>query len=141
LSALAKQLRDYEVPISSGINTQNSSAIKVHASTSKTFTPELSNRLESLICLAPVMLFMKGSPDQPRCGFSRQTVEVLSENDIQFASFDILSDEEVRAGLKVYSDWPTYPQVYVHGTLVGGLDILKEMLATGSASLKEQLGE
>ncbi len=87
------------------------------------------------------MLFMKGSPDQPRCGFSRQTVEVLSENDIQFASFDILSDEEVRAGLKVYSDWPTYPQVYVHGTLVGGLDILKEMLATGSASLKEQLGE
>lgn len=87
------------------------------------------------------MLFMKGSPDQPRCGFSRQTVEVLSENDIQFASFDILSDEEVRAGLKVFSDWPTYPQVYVHGTLVGGLDILKEMLATGSASLKEQLGE
>lgn len=143
LSALVKQLRVYSAPTpSASTNTVESlTAIKLSSSSSNPLSSELTNRLEKLIRLAPVMLFMKGTPDQPRCGFSRQTVEILSGNNIQFASFDILSDEEVRAGLKVFSDWPTYPQVYVNGSLVGGLDILKEMLAAGSASLKEQLGK
>ena len=87
---------------------------------------------------APVMLFMKGSPAAPRCGFSRQITEILSSNNIPFASFDILSDESVRAGLKTLSDWPTFPQLYVHGEFVGGLDIIKEIATSGD--LASELG-
>uniref|UniRef100_W5KGV5 Glutaredoxin 3 n=1 Tax=Astyanax mexicanus TaxID=7994 RepID=W5KGV5_ASTMX len=86
---------------------------------------ELNKRLKKLINAAPCMLFMKGSPQEPRCGFSRQIVQILKDRSIQYSSFDILSDEEVRQGLKTYSNWPTYPQVYVNGELVGGLDIVK----------------
>jgi Grx4 family monothiol glutaredoxin len=74
---------------------------------------------------------MPGSPDQPRCGFSRQLIEILTELQVTFDSFDILEDEEVRQGLKAHSNWPTFPQVYIHGELVGGLDIVKEMVASG----------
>jgi len=81
------------------------------------------------------MLFMKGTPEKPRCGFSRQAVEILRNEEIHFGSFDILSDDDVRQGLKTYSDWPTYPQIYVRGELMGGLDILKETSSEGS--LKE----
>ena len=98
----------------------------------------LDSRLEKLINMAPVVLFMKGAPEAPRCGFSRQICDVLKESSIPFASFDILSDNDVREGLKKHSDWPTYPQLYVNGTLVGGLDVVKEMMAEGD--LKEQLG-
>lgn len=100
--------------------------------------PDINVRLKNLIATAPVMLFMKGSPTEPRCGFSRKIVEVLNTNDIQFSSFDILQDQEVREGLKVYSDWPTYPQLYVRSELIGGLDIVKEMAEGGD--LKGQLG-
>lgn len=99
----------------------------------------LDERLAALTHSAKVMLFMKGTPDQPRCGFSRQIVEIFKEDDIIYGHFDILQDEEVRSGLKTYSDWPTYPQVYVNGTLIGGLDILKEMKEDGEESLKQQL--
>lgn len=92
---------------------------------------DLSQRLKKLINAAPCMLFMKGAPQEPRCGFSRQIVALLKEHDIQFSSFDILSDEEVRQGLKTYSNWPTYPQLYVNGELVGGLDIVKELAQSG----------
>ena len=85
------------------------------------------------------MLFMKGNPQTPRCGFSRQAVEILSSNKLPFGTFDILGDEEVRQGLKAYSDWPTYPQLYVNGELIGGLDILKE-LAEEDGGLQAQLG-
>jgi glutaredoxin-related protein len=68
-------------------------------------------------------------------------IEILNSNQISYGSFDILTDEEIRTSLKLYSDWPTYPQLYVHGDLVGGLDIIKEMITTTStATLKEQLG-
>lgn len=91
----------------------------------------LTERLEQLIKKAPVMVFMKGSPDAPRCGFSRTLMEILKNNKVSFDSFDILTDEEVRQGLKEYSNWPTYPQVYAKGTLVGGLDIIKELQESG----------
>lgn len=94
-------------------------------------TTELNQRLKKLINAAPCMLFMKGSPQEPRCGFSRQIVALLKEHSIQFSSFDILSDEEVRQGLKTYSNWPTYPQLYANGELVGGLDIVKELAESG----------
>ncbi|KAK6009549.1 glutaredoxin, partial [Ostertagia ostertagi] len=74
------------------------------------------------------MLFMKGSPDNPKCGFSKQTVALLNEIGATFGSFDILSDEEVRQGLKTYSNWPTYPQLYLDGELIGGLDVIREEL-------------
>uniref|UniRef100_A0A8D0I6W2 Glutaredoxin 3 n=1 Tax=Sus scrofa TaxID=9823 RepID=A0A8D0I6W2_PIG len=91
---------------------------------------DLSLRLKKLTHAAPCMLFMKGTPQEPRCGFSKQMVEILNKHNIQFSSFDIFSDEEVRQGLKTYSNWPTYPQLYVSGELIGGLDIIKELEAS-----------
>ncbi|XP_071605810.1 glutaredoxin-3 [Heliangelus exortis] len=92
---------------------------------------DLNVRLRKLITAAPCMLFMKGSPKEPRCGFSKQMVEILNKHGVSFSSFDIFSDEEVRQGLKTYSNWPTYPQLYVAGELIGGLDIVKELEASG----------
>jgi len=91
----------------------------------------LDERLKALISQAPVMLFMKGEPDAPQCGFSRQIVNLLDENGVRFGFFNILEDEEVRQGLKKFSNWPTYPQVYAHGELLGGLDVCKELAEGG----------
>ena len=102
-----------------------------------TTVPSLSSRLDALIRSSTVMLFMKGTPDAPRCGFSRQMVELLQAQEVPFGAFDILNDEEVRQGLKTHSNWPTYPQLYVKGELVGGLDIVKEMVDE-DGPLKEQ---
>lgn len=85
---------------------------------------ELQKRLGELVKAAPVMLFMKGTPSAPQCGFSRQTVSILREKGIRYGFFNILADDEVRQGLKEYSEWPTFPQVYVGGELIGGLDIV-----------------
>lgn len=91
----------------------------------------LNDRLSALVNKAPVMLFMKGTPDAPRCGFSSKIVGLLQDQGIRFESFNILSDSEVREGLKAFSKWPTYPQLYVEGKLLGGLDIVKEMIDEG----------
>ena len=100
----------------------------------------LQDKLQRLTTSAEVVLFMKGSPDTPRCGFSRQAVELLQTESIVFDTFDILSDESVRQGLKDFSDWPTFPQLYVRGDFVGGLDILKEMKEeSDNKSLREAL--
>ena len=93
--------------------------------------PPLEERLRSLTHQSPVVLFMKGSPDAPRCGFSRQAVEMLNTAAVTFSHFDILGDEEVRQGLKKFSNWPTYPQLYAKGSLIGGLDIMKELQEEG----------
>lgn len=85
---------------------------------------QLDQRLSELVKAAPVMLFMKGTPSAPQCGFSRQTVSMLREKNVRYGFFNILADDEVRQGLKEFSDWPTFPQVYVDGELVGGLDIV-----------------
>ena len=92
---------------------------------------DLNTKLKSLINRERIMLFMKGSPDTPKCGFSRVTVQILKDQKVEFGTFDILTDEEVRQGLKEYSDWPTFPQLYIDGELVGGLDILKELVTSG----------
>ena len=78
-----------------------------------------------------VMLFMKGNPSSPKCGFSRQIVGLLREQGVEFAWFDIFSDDDVRQGLKKVNDWPTFPQLILNGELVGGLDIFKEMVESG----------
>lgn len=100
---------------------------------------KLEDRLKSLISSSPVMLFMKGKPDAPSCGFSSKVVNALGEEGISFGSFDILTDEEVRQGLKTYSNWPTFPQLYYKGDLIGGCDIVLELRKTGE--LKSTLSE
>lgn len=107
---------------------------KIIAAGDKADVPKVLNlnqKLKSLINSYPIMLFIKGVPTEPKCGFSRETISILNDLNVQYGSFDILADEQVRQGLKVYSTWPTYPQIYVDGELIGGLDILKEMVATG----------
>jgi len=88
-------------------------------------------RLKQLVNKAPVMVFMKGNRSEPRCGFSRTLVDILNSLGVKYETFDIVEDEEVRQGLKTFSNWPTYPQLYVKGELLGGLDIVKEMQAAG----------
>ena len=89
---------------------------------------ELNKRLEELTKAAPVMLFMKGTPSTPQCGFSRKLVGTLRENGVRYGFFNILADEEVRQGLKEWADWPTFPQLWIDGELVGGLDIVSFFL-------------
>merc|ERR1719343_681373 len=93
---------------------------------------DLNSRLKKLINQSDVMLFMKGNKAQPYCGFSKKAVAMLNEHNIQYDTFDILGDEDVRQGLKEYSNWKTYPQLYIKGELIGGLDIMKEMEEDGS---------
>jgi len=92
---------------------------------------DLNTRLKNLINSAKCILFMKGNPDTPKCGFSRTTIELFAKHEADYSTFDILTDEDVRQGLKTFSNWPTYPQLYIDGELIGGLDILKEMDASG----------
>jgi len=91
----------------------------------------LKQKIESTINKDRIMLFMKGSPSMPQCGFSAAVVGVLKEEGVQFGSFNILADNELREGLKAYSNWPTFPQLYVDGKLVGGCDIVRAMHAKG----------
>lgn len=87
----------------------------------------------------PVVLFMKGVPDQPRCGFSATVVQILDHLGVEFAGVDVLQSEALRQGIKAFSDWPTIPQLYVAGEFVGGCDIIREMFETGE--LKTLLAE
>ncbi|KAI0815721.1 glutaredoxin [Xylaria sp. FL0064] len=97
---------------------------------------ELFKRLGELVKAAPVMLFMKGTPSAPQCGFSRQLVALLRERSVKYGFFNILADDEVRQGLKEFADWPTYPQLWMEGELIGGLDIIKEELENNPDFLK-----
>lgn len=89
---------------------------------------DLHARLSNLVKAAPVMLFMKGTPSAPQCGFSRQLVALLREKSVKYGFFNILADDEVRQGLKEFADWPTFPQLWMDGELVGGLDIVSFFL-------------
>lgn len=87
----------------------------------------------------PVVLFMKGSPMFPQCGFSAAVVQVLSEAGVKFKGIDVLADPAMREGIKQYSNWPTIPQLYVKGEFLGGCDIVREMHASGE--LEQVLAE
>ncbi|CAH0723819.1 unnamed protein product, partial [Brenthis ino] len=113
---------------------QITSKVKTHSGSADLIEipkESLEKRLKALINRHNIMVFIKGTRDTPRCGFSRTLIQILNGTGVQYETFDILSDEEVRQGLKVYSDWPTYPQLYVKGELIGGLDIIKELQAGG----------
>ena len=92
---------------------------------------EVLERIGSAVRSRPVFLFMKGTPEFPQCGFSAQVVQVLAAHGVDYGSFDVLSDPEVREGIKEYADWPTIPQLYVAGEFVGGCDIVLEMHESG----------
>lgn len=91
----------------------------------------INERIKAQLDSQPVVLFMKGTPDFPQCGFSNQIVQVLNACEAEFEAVNILEDPELREALKVYSSWPTYPQLYVKGQLVGGCDIVTEMFQKG----------
>lgn len=134
---LATSIQDALEP-GSGVEKQRESSTSAGTATTATASPvteqkeeeeseaELNSRLAKLVSAAPVMLFMKGTPAAPQCGFSRQLVALLREKQVRFGFFDILKDNSVRQGLKAFSDWPTFPQLYINGELQGGLDIIRE---------------
>ncbi len=99
--------------------------------------PNTQIRIETLIKSSPIMVFMKGTKLMPQCGFSNNVVQILNALGVSFETFDVLSDMEIREGIKVYSNWPTIPQVYVKGEFLGGSDILIEMYNSGE--LREKL--
>jgi monothiol glutaredoxin len=96
---------------------------------------DVNERIKSQLASYPVLLYMKGTPDFPQCGFSAKTVSVLRAIGARFAYINIFEDPEIREGLKTYSNWPTFPQLYVNGELIGGCDITVELYESGE--LKE----
>lgn len=94
--------------------------------------PELKSKVEELISANPVLLFMKGTPDMPRCGFSMRVVQVLDQVDVEYGAIDVLPAlQPLREVTAEVSDWQTFPQLYVNGELVGGADIVEEMFESG----------
>ena len=94
-------------------------------------TPELKERIDTLVEENKIMVFMKGNKLMPQCGFSNNVVQILNTLGVPFETIDILADQEIRQGIKEYSNWPTIPQVYINGQFVGGSDILIEMYNKG----------
>ena len=97
---------------------------------------EIQERIRKVIEENSVMLFMKGSPDFPQCGFSGRVVQILEACGVEFGAADVLVDPELREGIKSYSNWPTIPQLYIQGELIGGSDIVMEMYENGELKKK-----
>ena len=97
------------------------------------------DRIQQIVEGNDVVLFMKGTPDQPQCGFSSVVVQILDHVGVDYGAVNVLADPEIREGVKAFSDWPTIPQLYVKGEFVGGCDIVREMFETGE--LKPYLAE
>ena len=94
-------------------------------------TNPVFSRIEEDIKKSDIVLYMKGSPMFPQCGFSATVIEILNHFKVDFEAFDVLQDSALRDGIKEYSEWPTIPQLYVKGEFVGGCDIIREMAANG----------
>ena len=92
---------------------------------------DTNSRIADIVNANAVVLFMKGTPLFPQCGFSSRAVAILEHCGVEFASVDVLQDQDIRQGIKAYSDWPTIPQLYVKGEFVGGSDIMMEMYEAG----------
>ncbi len=104
-------------------------------------TDESHTRIAEIVGKSDVVLFMKGSPLFPQCGFSSRAIAILNHVGVEFDSVDVLQDQGIRQGIKAFSDWPTIPQLYVKGEFVGGSDIMMEMYESGElASLMEEQG-
>src|SRR5678810_1108062 len=104
-----------------------------------TLDPETRKKIEQLVASDSVVLFMKGSRSFPQCGFSASVVNILNTLVPKYATVNVLSDPDVRGGMKEYSDWPTFPQLFIKGEFVGGADIVRQMFETGD--LEKKLGD
>ena len=102
-------------------------------------TDDTQARIATAVNSADVLLFMKGTPLFPQCGFSSRAIAILDHLGVEYATVDVLQDQGIRSGIKQFSDWPTIPQLYVKGEFIGGADIVKEMYGTGE--LKTLLSE
>ena len=91
----------------------------------------IKEKIENLVKKNDVFLFMKGTPDVPQCGFSLAVANALKHLKVKFGSTNVLENEKIRQGIKIYSDWPTIPQLYISGEFIGGADIVKEMFEKG----------
>ena len=96
----------------------------------------VQDRIKETIDNNRIVLFMKGSPHFPQCGFSGRTVQILEACDAEFAAVDVLADMEIRDGIKQYSSWPTVPQLYIDGEFIGGSDIVMELYQSGELQQK-----
>ncbi|NEO28682.1 MAG: Grx4 family monothiol glutaredoxin [Kamptonema sp. SIO4C4] len=94
-------------------------------------TPEVKERIDNLVKQDKIFVFMKGSKLMPQCGFSNNVVQILNIYGVPFSTFNVLEDDEIRQGIKEYSNWPTIPQIYVNGEFIGGSDIMIEMYQSG----------
>jgi monothiol glutaredoxin len=104
-------------------------------------TETINDRIGQLVSSTPVVLFMKGTPMFPQCGFSSTAVSILERLGVEFEGVDVLADPAIRAGVKEFSDWPTVPQLYIGGEFVGGSDIMMEMYQAGElTALLEEAG-
>lgn len=99
-------------------------------------TPDINTRIKDLIAQNKVLVFMKGSKLIPQCGFSNNVVQILNMLGVTYETIDVLSDPEIRQGIKEYSNWPTIPQVYVNGEFLGGSDILIDLYQKGELQEK-----
>ncbi|MEH2043841.1 Grx4 family monothiol glutaredoxin [Nostoc sp.] len=102
-------------------------------------TPELKDKIDSLLQENKILVFMKGNKLMPQCGFSNNVVQILNTLGVPFETVDVLSDPEIRQGIKEYSSWPTIPQVYLNGEFLGGSDILIEMYQKGELQQKVEV--
>jgi monothiol glutaredoxin len=91
----------------------------------------INEKIKDIISKNDVVLFMKGTPDMPQCGFSMTVINILKQLKVKFNGIDVLADPEIRQGIKDFSNWPTVPQLYVKGEFIGGCDIAKEMFEKG----------
>ena len=102
-----------------------------HKTTEPPQNPSTRAKIQKLLKEHPILLFMKGSPAEPSCGFSSRVSQILNFMKVPFHHYDVLSDEEIRSGIKEYAQWPTIPQLYVNGEFIGGCDIVQEQFETG----------
>ena len=91
----------------------------------------IHKQIQEIITSANIVVFIKGTKTHPRCGFSAEIVSILDSFDVDFTTFDVLENPEIRAEIKNYSNWPTFPQLYIDGELVGGLDIVQQLYISG----------
>ncbi|MCH0629778.1 Grx4 family monothiol glutaredoxin [Kocuria palustris] len=101
---------------------------------SRWISTEIKSAIDEAVLSSPVVLFMKGTPEFPQCGFSRATIQTLGQQGVdpeKFAAYNVLEDDDLRQGIKEYSEWPTIPQLYVNGEFVGGCDIVMQMAKSG----------
>jgi monothiol glutaredoxin len=99
-------------------------------------TPDINTRIQDLVTQNKVLVFMKGSKLMPQCGFSNNVVQILNMLGVSYETIDVLSDPDIRQGIKEYSNWPTIPQVYVNGEFLGGSDILIDLYQKGELQEK-----